>query len=123
MSPTCKVTVTQRCTLHFQDGNSVTAIVHTADADEQCPILYSGAVERLPHRIGVADPLLLRILFRSFARELKASYQEEQEGLDQTHDANELDADGAGPCQTSGRRNGRGKSLRCESLVQKARGE
>lgn len=69
--------VVHKCTLRFRNGKSVTGSVQSRDT---APVSYEGAVERLPYRIELADPLLLRVLFRSFARELSARFEEEEIG-------------------------------------------
>ena len=69
--------VTQICTLRFRDGLSVSAQLSASSPYEDCPVAYSGAVERLPARFEFASAVLLNALFRSFARELRVSFAEE----------------------------------------------
>jgi hypothetical protein len=70
--------VVHKCTLHFRNGESVTGMIQSAGLTETAGVTYVGAVEQLPFRVEMADRLLLRILFRSFARELNARFEEEQ---------------------------------------------
>jgi hypothetical protein len=69
--------VTQICTLRFSDGKSVTARILAASPYEDCVIDYSGPSHRLPVQYERADSVLLRALFQSFARELRAKFREE----------------------------------------------
>src|SRR5437588_8543230 len=73
-------TLTFRCTLHFSDGDQVSGLIQTSNSDQDCPVLYAGAVDRLPYQFEIADRLLLRVLFRSFGRELDARFEEELTG-------------------------------------------
>ena len=68
--------VTLVCSLRFDDGEVVTAQIEAPSPHQVCPVVYSGAVERLPIRDATADTVWLRVLFRSFARELRAKYEE-----------------------------------------------
>ena len=79
--PTCEVEdpppiVTQVCSLRFPDGEIATARIEARSPYQECPVVYSGAVDRLPFRDGSADTVLLRVLFLSFARELRAKFEE-----------------------------------------------
>ena len=69
--------VTQICTLRFRDGASVAAQLTASSPYEDCSVKYSGAVDRLPVRFEFASSVLLNALFRSFARELRVSFEEE----------------------------------------------
>jgi hypothetical protein len=71
------VVVTQVCGLRFPDGATVLAQIKAETPYEDAPIEYSGPVERLPVKPGLASSVLLRALFQSFARELDAGFQEE----------------------------------------------
>jgi hypothetical protein len=68
--------VTQVCSLRFPDGEIATAQIEARSPYQECPVVYSGAAERLPIRDGSADTVLLRVLFLSFARELQAKFEE-----------------------------------------------
>jgi hypothetical protein len=68
------------CSLRFPDGEIATARIEARSPHEECPVAYSGASDRLPIRNGTADTVLLRVLFLSFARELRAKFEEEQIG-------------------------------------------
>jgi hypothetical protein len=70
-------TVTQICTLRFRDGQIAVGRIEATSRYQECMVVYSGAVERLPIRYATADSVLLRVLFQSFARELRARFQEE----------------------------------------------
>ena len=70
-------TATQVCSLRFGDGEIATARIQARSPYQECPVVYSGAVERLPIRDGTADAVFLRVLFQSFARELRATFEEE----------------------------------------------
>ena len=83
MARTTSNVTTHTCTLKFSDGSFVSALINTVNDVALCPVLYAGAVERLPFQFEFADPLLLRVLFRSFARELKACYQQGEIGRNQ----------------------------------------
>ena len=64
----------------------MTGVIQSPDPRQNCPVLYAGAVERLPYRFDSADSLLLRVLFRSFARELQARFEEEATSPQQDQD-------------------------------------
>jgi hypothetical protein len=68
--------VTHVCSLRFPDGETATAQIEANSPYQECPVVYSGAAERLPIRNGIADTVLLRVLFHSFARELRAKFEE-----------------------------------------------
>jgi hypothetical protein len=68
--------VTHVCSLRFPDGKTATAQIKVSSPYQECPVVYSGAAERLPIRNGIADTVLLRVLFLSFARELRAKFEE-----------------------------------------------
>ena len=67
----------QTCTLCFRDGKTVTARIRARYADEDTPVKYSGATSRLPFKYKRADAMVLRAIFRSFARELGARFMED----------------------------------------------
>jgi hypothetical protein len=68
--------VTHVCSLRFPDGEMASARIEATSPYEECPVTYSGAAERLPIRNSTADTVLLRVLFLSFARELRAKFEE-----------------------------------------------
>lgn len=68
---------TQVCTLCFLDGARVTAELRADSPYQDCPVTYSGALDRLPVALETASSVLLRAVFRSFARELRANFEEE----------------------------------------------
>ena len=67
---------THVCSLRFRDGAVATARIQARSSYQTCPVVYSGAVERLPIRDRTADAVMLRVLFQSFARELQAKFEE-----------------------------------------------
>ncbi len=67
----------QTCTLSFRDGKTVSARIKARYADEDTPVKYSGETGRLPFKYKRADAMVLRAIFRSFARELGAQFVEE----------------------------------------------
>jgi len=69
--------VTQICRLFFRDGQIASGQIQAGSRYQEAPVLYSGAIERLPVRYETADSVLLRVMFRSFARELRARFEEE----------------------------------------------
>ena len=73
--------MTQRCTLHFSDGQSVSALIRARGPHDDCKIAYAGAVTRLPYQFESGHCMLLRVLFRSLAKELNARFEEQVEGI------------------------------------------
>ncbi len=69
--------VTQICRLYFRDGQVASAQIEAGSRYQECTVIYRGATERLPVRYETADSVLLRVMFRSFARELRARFEEE----------------------------------------------
>jgi hypothetical protein len=65
------------CTLCFKDGTKVSGEITTRSRYEETPVIYSGAVDRLPYSFATADSVLLRALFQSLSRELKAQFREQ----------------------------------------------
>lgn len=68
------------CTLRFADGQCVIAILKIDSPQQECPINYEGAVERLPWRPPSGDPLDFKVIFRSLAREHHAQMEVQEEG-------------------------------------------
>ncbi len=66
------------CCLRFVDGAIVTARIEAANRTEDATVTYSGAVKRLPLTSEKANAIELKALFKSFARELKASFAEQE---------------------------------------------
>lgn len=67
---------TLTCSLRFKDGHTVTARIKARTKIEDAPVEYSGSVERLPLMTSKATAVELQAYFKSFARELKARYDE-----------------------------------------------
>ena len=70
-----------RCTLLFSDGAVVTGEITAGSRYDECAIVYSGALERLPFLFETADFVFLRALFREYAQQLSAAYQEQLTGV------------------------------------------
>lgn len=58
------------------DGRRVSGRIETSSPIQDAAVRYSGAVNLLPFRCQSANSLVLRALFRSFAGDFKAEYQE-----------------------------------------------
>lgn len=56
------------------------AILKIDSPQQECPINYEGAVERLPWRPPSGDPLDFKVIFRSLAREHHAQFEVQEEG-------------------------------------------
>lgn len=69
---------TLTCSLHFSDGQSVTASLKANSKTENALVHYSGPVKRLPLVARKVTAVELRAYFKSFARELRAKYAEEE---------------------------------------------
>jgi hypothetical protein len=67
---------TLTCSLRFRDGHTVTARIKARTKIEDAPVEYSGSIERLPLVTSKATAVELQAYFKSFARELKARYDE-----------------------------------------------
>src|SRR5689334_17843131 len=68
------------CRLLFPDGETVTAQICARSRYDDCQVAYAGAVGRLPFSVERADSVVLPAYFKSFARELRARFQEERTG-------------------------------------------
>ena len=73
-TPTQKFALT--CSMHLSDGRRVSGRIETDSPIRDASVRYSGAVHLLPFKCAAANSLVLRALFRSFAEDLKAQYQE-----------------------------------------------
>jgi hypothetical protein len=62
--------------MRLKDGRRVSGRIETDSPISDAPVHYSGAVRVLPFRCSSANSLVLRALFRSFAEDLRAEYQE-----------------------------------------------
>ncbi len=76
-APNRPATVTQICRLRFRDGKVVTAQLEAGSLRDDAIVSYSGPCHRLPFQYPTADMIVLRALFQSFARELKAEFEED----------------------------------------------
>ena len=65
--------------LRFTDNQNVTAQIKAANKTEDTPVSYSGAVERLHLSLQTANAIELRAYFKSFARELHAAFDEQEQ--------------------------------------------
>jgi hypothetical protein len=72
--------VTQICSLRFADGEVAQGQITATSAYQECSVIYTGQSERLPALYPAANSVLLRALFRSFARDLRVEFSEEQIG-------------------------------------------
>jgi hypothetical protein len=64
------------CSMQLSDGRRVSGRIETDSPIRDASVRYSGAVHLLPFKCQAANSLVLRALFRSFAGDLKAQYQE-----------------------------------------------
>lgn len=64
------------CSMQLADGRRVSARIESDSPIHDAHVRYSGAVNLLPFRCRQANSLVLRALFRSFAGDLRAEYQE-----------------------------------------------
>jgi len=62
--------------MHLKDGRRVSGRIESDSPLGDATVHYSGAVRLLPFRCSSANSLVLRALFRSFAEDLRAEYQE-----------------------------------------------
>jgi hypothetical protein len=62
--------------MRLPDGRHVSGRIESDSPIRDASVRYSGAVNLLPFRCRSANTLVLRALFRSFAEDLKAQYQE-----------------------------------------------
>lgn len=62
--------------MQLADGRRVSGRIESDSPIGDAAVRYSGAVRLLPFRCPSANSLVLRALFRSFAEDLKAQYQE-----------------------------------------------
>lgn len=64
------------CSMRLSDGRRVSGRIEGHSPISDAAVRYSGAVQLLPFRCPSANSLVLRALFRSFAEDFKAEYQE-----------------------------------------------
>jgi len=64
------------CSMQLADGRRVSGRIQSDSPIRDASVRYSGAVKVLPFRCEAANSLVLRALFRSFAEDLKAQYEE-----------------------------------------------
>ena len=76
--------------LRFRDGETVVASIKAHSRMEDALVTYAGPAKRLPFLPPTANAVELRAYFKSFARELKAVFLE-QERDDQTPPLLEID--------------------------------
>ncbi|MHC1763722.1 MAG: hypothetical protein AB9869_05355 [Verrucomicrobiia bacterium] len=62
--------------MQLTDGRRVSGRIETDSPIRDAHVRYSGAVGVLPFKCEAANSLVLRALFRSFAEDLHAAYQE-----------------------------------------------
>ena len=62
--------------MQLADGRRVSGRIESDSPIQDALVRYTGAVKLLPFRCPAANSLVLRALFRSFAEDLKAEYQE-----------------------------------------------
>jgi hypothetical protein len=62
--------------MQLADGRRVSGRIESDSPIRDAHVRYSGAVGVLPFRCQAANSLVLRALFRSFAEDLHAAYQE-----------------------------------------------
>jgi len=62
--------------MHLSDGRRVSGRIESTSPIKDATVRYSGELRLLPFRCPAANSLVLRALFRSFAEDLKAQYQE-----------------------------------------------
>jgi hypothetical protein len=62
--------------MHLADGRRVSGRIEADSPIRDASVRYSGHTQLLPFRCQAANSLVLRALFRSFAEDLKAQYQE-----------------------------------------------
>lgn len=62
--------------MHLSDGRRVSGRIESHSPIEDALVRYSGAVNVLPFKCPAANSLVLRALFRSFAHDFNAQYQE-----------------------------------------------
>jgi hypothetical protein len=72
--------VVQTCSLRFADGKTAQAQIISSSPYQESAVRYAGHLNRLPALYPTANSVLLRAMFRSFARELLADFSEEQIG-------------------------------------------
>ncbi len=63
--------------MHLADGRRVSGRIQTDSPIRDAAVRYSGDVHLLPFRCPAANSLVLRALFRSFAEDFNARYQED----------------------------------------------
>jgi hypothetical protein len=64
------------CSMRLADGRHVSGRIEADSPIKDASVRYSGATRLLPFRCPSANTLVLRALFRSFAEDLKAQYEE-----------------------------------------------
>jgi hypothetical protein len=64
------------CSMRLPDGRHVSGRIEADSPIRDVSVRYTGAVNLLPFRCPSANTLVLRALFRSFAEDLKAQYEE-----------------------------------------------
>lgn len=62
--------------MSLADGRRVSGRIETDSPIRDASVRYSGHTQLLPFRCEAANSLVLRALFRSFAEDFKAEYQE-----------------------------------------------
>jgi hypothetical protein len=70
------------CKLKFADGLEVTGTILGARYhSDECPVKYTGPVERLHNVFEIASPSFLRVLFQNAAARTGAVLDVQQEGV------------------------------------------